>query len=527
MHHSLRTFLVLLLPITILGTSCNNNQDECHDVITKVRSITSEEFGDFDFAIPFHELGDAGFHYMDLIDITFNGLNIDENGIPKVDKDKNYKFAELPFVTNYNEVGYFAPCLCNYQNANDYVEFAPGMHAIKNHAKEVYDLRDQFTVTFHLAERAGYKEMDDLVSCSKKLTFAQADYLEDKFANVRDVTRVSELRSKMKPGVYIRGSSPFDPAHNDNSDGRHKCADNLLAEYHVTNEISLATDNLNWVDKKDKTPPWEGYTLAHLMNSLPHSNGDKYFNTVYLYDGINPSLSDDHQGSAECRIGNDVNGGGITPWDDDDVDGNCTFFSTSMGSDYFTTRRPDSNDKLEGGDITRCVLKYFAKVIQKAKEKGDNPPVFYLHCNEGKDRTGFFSFLIEALCGATFNDVVRDFMLTFTNYYHKFSRYDEESIKMYDAMKLQTIYRYAYAITLDNPAIDLSKVNWMEFDITSDLREKGLYEVGDGEGDHTGEKLQEYVLKYLEKIGFKNASTKQNPEINLIHDYFAKHEWSK
>ena len=40
-----------------------------------------------------------------------------------------------------------------------------------------------------------------------------------------------------------------------------------------------------------------------------------------------------------------------------------------------------------------------------------------IHCVEGKDRTGYVLMLLEALCGATYGEIVDDYMLTYDNYY--------------------------------------------------------------------------------------------------------------
>ena len=40
-----------------------------------------------------------------------------------------------------------------------------------------------------------------------------------------------------------------------------------------------------------------------------------------------------------------------------------------------------------------------------------------IHCVEGKDRTGYVLMLLEALCGASYGEIVDDYMLTYDNYY--------------------------------------------------------------------------------------------------------------
>ncbi len=43
---------------------------------------------------------------------------------------------------------------------------------------------------------------------------------------------------------------------------------------------------------------------------------------------------------------------------------------------------------------------------------------FLVHCTEGKDRTGFVCMLLEAFAGASYEEIVADYMKTYDNYYH-------------------------------------------------------------------------------------------------------------
>ena len=52
-------------------------------------------------------------------------------------------------------------------------------------------------------------------------------------------------------------------------------------------------------------------------------------------------------------------------------------------------------------------------LIQMAKADGN----YFIHCTEGKDRTGFVCMLLEALCGASYEEMRNDYMITYTNYY--------------------------------------------------------------------------------------------------------------
>ena len=42
---------------------------------------------------------------------------------------------------------------------------------------------------------------------------------------------------------------------------------------------------------------------------------------------------------------------------------------------------------------------------------------YLVHCNEGKDRAGFTSAVLEALMGASAEEITADYMITYFNYY--------------------------------------------------------------------------------------------------------------
>jgi protein tyrosine/serine phosphatase len=60
---------------------------------------------------------------------------------------------------------------------------------------------------------------------------------------------------------------------------------------------------------------------------------------------------------------------------------------------------------------------YKEKVAQglRAALAAEGP--IYVHCMEGKDRTGFVCMLIEALAGAGYQQIADDYMETYDNYY--------------------------------------------------------------------------------------------------------------
>ena len=67
-------------------------------------------------------------------------------------------------------------------------------------------------------------------------------------------------------------------------------------------------------------------------------------------------------------------------------------------------------------------LKFMSKDFQKKFAQGvkfiaRTEPPYLIHCNLGKDRTGLFCAVIEALMGASFNEISADYMTSFYNYF--------------------------------------------------------------------------------------------------------------
>lgn len=60
---------------------------------------------------------------------------------------------------------------------------------------------------------------------------------------------------------------------------------------------------------------------------------------------------------------------------------------------------------------------FIEKLIHGLRFFAGHKGVYYVHCLEGKDRCGAVIALLECLMGASFNEVVEDYMVSFYNYY--------------------------------------------------------------------------------------------------------------
>ena len=60
---------------------------------------------------------------------------------------------------------------------------------------------------------------------------------------------------------------------------------------------------------------------------------------------------------------------------------------------------------------------YKHSLVRGLRELINHKGPYLTHCIEGKDRTGFVCILIENLCGATVDEMKKDYMITYKNYY--------------------------------------------------------------------------------------------------------------
>ncbi|MGI6221461.1 MAG: tyrosine-protein phosphatase [Coriobacteriales bacterium] len=75
-------------------------------------------------------------------------------------------------------------------------------------------------------------------------------------------------------------------------------------------------------------------------------------------------------------------------------------------------------------------------------EMGRHEGPYLVHCIEGKDRTGFACVLLEALCGATYDEMLADYMETYANYYDFTRESDPDRFDAIAGLNLDGMLRF-------------------------------------------------------------------------------------
>ncbi len=361
----------------------------------------------------------------------------------------------VPYVTNYNEAGTYGPCLCDYEAKGYTLTVATGFQTANIAESDYYA---DGTCEIKIKQKGGYKKKRELVNVTTKLTYDQCGKDNMKFANCRDVAVVGNIYEHIKYGTLFRGSSPI--AESKNKD-RYIVADNYLKYHQIDQDISLSLspDSLYTIYYGKITP--EGKVIPAETNVGPYAKA--------LYE-------------------------------DQPI---TKMYTVSLGSDFFHNER--------GGKGMMEMYSYIAN-------SNDTEKSFYIHCNEGKDRTGFAIMILEALCGCELQDIVDDYMLTFNNYYN-INNIDASTKEKYDCMANLTCYRNIYSFMLAGDdklktGTDiynkLGEIDMLNFDSKTTVEEN----LKNKESDY----LNKCAWKYLNKIGLDDTKIKilQKKFINNI-----------
>lgn len=84
-----------------------------------------------------------------------------------------------------------------------------------------------------------------------------------------------------------------------------------------------------------------------------------------------------------------------------------------------------SQQIIDAGDVVLCKVdaNYRSKLFNETVASGlielmNHPAPYVVHCTEGKDRTGYICALLEALAGASYDEICDDYLVTYDNYFH-------------------------------------------------------------------------------------------------------------
>lgn len=136
-----------------------------------------------------------------------------------------------------------------------------------------------------------------------------------------------------------------------------------------------------------------------------------------LYRSASPSDNQHKRAAVADRLASAAQIGFIINLSDDDEELAGHIDADDFNSPYFLSLYNQNkvialsmSMAFKGEDFSEKLVR---GLTAASKENGP----FLVHCVEGKDRTGFVCVVMEALAGATYEEMIDDYMITYDNYY--------------------------------------------------------------------------------------------------------------
>ena len=104
-------------------------------------------------------------------------------------------------------------------------------------------------------------------------------------------------------------------------------------------------------------------------------------------------------------------------------------------------------------DINVSTEQLFQKLAEGFTNMAHHDGPYLVHCLEGKDRTGVACMLLEALAGASEDEIIQDYMKTYDNYY---SVTEDTDAELYSKIRAANIDKMITFIT-DGESVDPAK----------------------------------------------------------------------
>lgn len=103
-----------------------------------------------------------------------------------------------------------------------------------------------------------------------------------------------------------------------------------------------------------------------------------------------------------------------------------------------------SRQMIDAGNVVLCKIdaNYRSETYNRTLASGliemmNHPAPYVVHCTEGKDRTGYVCALLEALAGATYDEIVDDYLVTYGNYFHITPEKDPRACQLLLELRLE------------------------------------------------------------------------------------------
>lgn len=113
-----------------------------------------------------------------------------------------------------------------------------------------------------------------------------------------------------------------------------------------------------------------------------------------------------------------------------------------FNSPYFLSLYEKGNVIALGMSASYKTKDFNEKLVKGLTAASEHEGPYLVHCVEGKDRTGYVCMLLEALAGASYQEIVDDYMITYDNYYDINEESDPERYRLIKEKNIDIMFEH-------------------------------------------------------------------------------------
>lgn len=278
----------------------------------------------------------------------------------------------------------------------------------------------------------GFSFGDSLnIELSNGVNLIDVPYYDGYYEKTGELVVVAYPGYKQVYVTYCSGISVFDDL-NVSEDDIAKVSINTRGKYLATQQAAAT----HYSDSRDDYD-----SDISFSNFRSISAGNMKENTFYR--GASPIDDEHNRSSITDKLIKQAGINFVLNLSDNENEINGYLYDDMNKNDYFYMELLN-NDNVALLDLNTAYQsdEYAEKLVQGVLKMMNKQGPYYIHCLEGKDRTGFVCVLFESLCNASYEELEADYMTTYDNYYGINKNENVEKYDIFRRIKFDDIYDY-------------------------------------------------------------------------------------
>ncbi len=227
-------------------------------------------------------------------------------------------------------------------------------------------------------------------------------------------------------GYYVKNEEPLMVCYNGN--GTLKVTKNNLGIWKEEKLDTTMTVNIYLNESKKYIDTEEALSQSYSDDITKYDSKEKFSNfrevkvknikEGILFRGASPLNNSRNRAAVTDTLIKEKNINFIMDLADSEEEYEKDIVSSDFNSPYFKKLHEENKTILLNMNAAYQSQEYKENVVKGLNKLILNDGPYYVHCNEGKDRTGFVCILLESLLDSSYDEMKEDYMTTYFNYFN-------------------------------------------------------------------------------------------------------------